>query len=57
MGTVHDIVWPASADIHKELPKALLVKFENYDDPALFTDKADNKLVVLIFPIHREFEL
>ena len=57
MGTVHDIVWPAGADVHKELPKALLVKFENYNGPALFTDEADNKPVVPIFLIHCEFEL
>ena len=57
MDTVHDIVWPAGADVHKELLKALLVKFENYDGPALFTDEADNKPVIPIFPIHCEFEL
>ena len=35
-GVVHDIMWPAEADVFKELPKALLVKFEGYEGPALF---------------------
>jgi hypothetical protein len=57
MGIVHDIVWPAGADVYRELPKALLVKFDSYDGPALFFDEADNKPVIPIFPIRRDFEL
>jgi hypothetical protein len=51
MGVVHDIVWPADADVYKELPMVVLVKFKDYTGPALFTDEADNKPVVLIFPV------
>jgi ATP-dependent exoDNAse (exonuclease V) alpha subunit len=35
----------------------VLVKFEDYTGPALFTDEADNKPVVPIFPVRRDFEL
>jgi hypothetical protein len=56
-GVVHDIVWPADADVYNELPKAVLVKFEDYTGPALFTDEVDNKPVVPIFPVRRDFEL
>ena len=55
-GVVHDIMWPAEADVFKELPKALLVKFEGYEGPALFTDDADGRPVVPIFPVRRDFE-
>jgi len=55
-GVVHDIVWPAEADVFKELPKALLVKFEGYEGPALFIDDADGRPVVPIFPVRRDFE-
>jgi ATP-dependent DNA helicase PIF1 len=54
---MYDIVWPAGVDVYKELPKAVLVKFDDYTGPALFTDETDNKPVVPIFPVRRDFEL
>jgi len=55
-GVVHDMVWPVGADVFKELPKALLVKFEGYEGPAFFIDNADGRPVVPIFPVRRDFE-
>ena len=54
---MYDIVWPAGVDVYKELPKTVLVKFDDYTGPALFTDEADNRPVVPIFPVRRDFEL
>src|SRR5213595_3558596 len=54
-GVVHDIVWPAQADVYKELPKALLVKFDAYSGPG-FIDDVDGRPVVPIFPVRRDFE-
>jgi hypothetical protein len=55
-GIVHDIVWPTKADVFKELSITLLVKFEEYEDSALFTDDADGKFVISIFSVRRDFE-
>lgn len=27
---IHDIVWPVGADVHKDLPAELLVKFNSF---------------------------
>jgi hypothetical protein len=54
MGSVVDIVWSANADVVKELPSALMVRFDAYTGPVLFDD-GDGKPAVLIFPVRRDF--
>ena len=48
---VHDTVWPAGAGVRQYW---LNVK---YECPVLFIDEADNRPVVPIFPLRRDFEL
>jgi hypothetical protein len=55
-GVVHDIVWLAETDVYKELPKALLVKFDTYSGLG-FIDDTDGRPIVPIFPVRRDFEL
>jgi len=56
MGVIHDIDWPAGTDPRKAMPRAVLVKFDHYTGPALFTDPEDGRPVVPILPVRREFE-
>ena len=56
MGVIHDIDWPAGTDPRKAMPRAVLVKFDHYTGPALFTDPADGRPIVPILPVRREFE-
>jgi len=43
-------------DPRKAMPRAVLVKFDHYTGPALFTDPEDGRPVVPILPVRREFE-
>ena len=39
MGVVHDINWPAGAELRNALPRAVFVKFDNYRVRYLLTPK------------------
>jgi hypothetical protein len=53
LSTIHDIIWLASLDCHRDPPFVVLVAFDGYNGPALNRDEVTK--IIPFFQSTREF--
>ena len=55
-GTVADIAWAPGADVTRDPPRVLMVRFDHYDGPAFEVDGVEMPYVP-VFPVRQDFNV